>query len=223
MNGPEKEVTFEQVHHPGGLGASDFTKMGSLNITIGGESFEHILYHFVLTYSNWESFSICYSETFESLSEGIQNALWELGGSPTKHRTDNLGAAVINMGDNKGEMTRRYQEMLDHYGIERSKIQPGCPNENGDVERSNGLLKTAIDQRLMLRESRDFESIEDYEGFLKALMKELNAGRAKRLKAELGKLRPLPKRRLEACTRFDQKVSCFSTISLNGTIYSVPR
>jgi hypothetical protein len=38
----------------------------------------------VLSYSNWETGSICYSETFESLSEGLQNALWELGGVPHK-------------------------------------------------------------------------------------------------------------------------------------------
>lgn len=221
-NGSPKEVVFEQIHHPGELGASDFTKMGQLNITIQGQPFDHMLYHFVLTYSNWETVSICYSETFESLSEGFQNAVWELGGVPVKHRTDNLGAAVINMGDHKGEMTRRYNELVDHYGIERSKIQPGKPNENGDVERSNGLLKTIVDQRLMLRGSRDFASLEEYRSFLKNLMKELNAGRSERFKEDHAKLRTLPKHPLEACTRFDQKVSRFSTINLKGPIYSVP-
>jgi len=221
-NGPNKEVIFEQVHHPGQLGASDFTKMGELNITIQGQFFDHMLYHFVLTYSNWETVSICYSETFESLSEGFQNAVWELGGVPQKHRTDNLGAAVINMGENKGEMTQRYNELVDHYGVERSKIQAGKPNENGDVERSNGILKTAVDQRLMLRGSRDFESVEDYREFLKALTKELNAGRSQRFKEDHSKLRTLPKHRLEACTRFDQTVSHFSTINLKGPVYSVP-
>ena len=221
-NGAVKEVVFEQLHHPGELGASDYTKMGQLNITIQGEFFDHMLYHFVLTYSNWETVSICYSETFESLSEGFQNAVWELGGVPLKHRTDNLGAATINMGENKGEMTRRYNELVDHYEVKRSKIQPGKPNENGDVERSNGLLKTVIDQRLMLRGSRDFESIEEYQKFLKNLIKELNAGRSERFKEDQAKLKALPKHRLEACTRFDQKVSRFSTINLKGPIYSVP-
>ena len=46
------------------------------------QAFPHLIYHFVLTYSNWETGSICYSETFESLSEGLQNALWQLGGVP---------------------------------------------------------------------------------------------------------------------------------------------
>ena len=221
MFGSGKAVIFPQIHHPGEIGASDFTKMGQLGITIQGKPFDHMLYHFVLTYSNWETCSICYSETFESLSEGFQNAVWELGGVPSKHRSDNLGAAVINAGENKGELTRRYNGLLDHYGVECSKIQPGKPNENGDAERSNGVLKTVVDQRLMLRGSRDFESIEEYEKFLRKLIKELNAGRCERLKEELVKLRTLPPKRLDACTRFDQKVSRFSTINLDGPIYSV--
>ena len=80
--GPAKEVFFSQVHHPGRLCASDFTHMKSLAVTIGGQPFDHLVYHFVLTYSNWESITICFSESFESLSEGLQNAVWELGGVP---------------------------------------------------------------------------------------------------------------------------------------------
>ena len=88
--GPAKEVFFSQVHHPGRLCASDFTHMKSLEITIGGQAFEHLVYHWVLTYSNWESVTICFSESFESLSEGLQNAVWELGGVPQRHRTDRM-------------------------------------------------------------------------------------------------------------------------------------
>jgi transcriptional regulator with XRE-family HTH domain len=222
LNGPEKEITFPQVHCPGELGASDYTKMNKLGITIGHQPFDHMLYHFVLTYSNWETVTICFSETFESLSEGFQNAVTELGGVPHAHRTDNLGAAVINMGADKGEMTKRYKGLLDHYGVERSKIQPGKPNENGDIERSNGILKKAIDQRLMIRGHRDFDSIIEYEAFLKKLMKELNAGRSERFKEELPKLRALAPKRLEAYTPFSLTVSCFSTLNVNKIIYSVP-
>ena len=80
--GPGREVFFAQKHVPGRLGQSDFTHMSELEITIGGQSFPHLLYHFVLTHSNWEAASICYSESFESLSDGLQNALWELGTIP---------------------------------------------------------------------------------------------------------------------------------------------
>ncbi|MCP4366394.1 MAG: IS21 family transposase, partial [Planctomycetes bacterium] len=71
LEGPAREVFFEQIHLPGQWSASDFTRMNSLGITICGSPFEHMLYHFVLTYSNWETVTICYSETFESLSEGL--------------------------------------------------------------------------------------------------------------------------------------------------------
>jgi len=222
INGPGKEVIFTQVHHPGDLAASDYTKMDKLKITIQGKPFDHMLYHFVLTYSNWETVTICYSETFESLSEGFQNAVHELGGVPAKHRTDNLGAAVINMGNDKGEMTKRYEELLDHYGLDRSKIQPGKPQENGDVERSNGILKKAVDQRLMLRGSRDFDSVENYEKFLRKLMNELNMGRSDRFKEDQAALKSLPQKRLDACSEFNPTVSRHSTINLKGPIYSVP-
>ena len=100
--GPAKEVFFSQVHHPGRLCASDFTHMKSLAVTIGGQPFDHLVYHFVLTYSNWESVTICFSESFESLSEGLQNAVWELGGVPQRHRTDRMSLAVNNASGREG-------------------------------------------------------------------------------------------------------------------------
>lgn len=49
--GPKREVFFAQRHVPGRLGQSDFTHMAELGITIGRQSFPHLLYHFVLPYS----------------------------------------------------------------------------------------------------------------------------------------------------------------------------
>jgi len=95
LEGPAKEVFFDQHHKPGELCESDFTHMSGLGITINGIPFNHLIYHFVLTYSNWESGTICFSESFESLSAGLQNALWELGGVPLMHRTDKLSAAPL--------------------------------------------------------------------------------------------------------------------------------
>jgi hypothetical protein len=79
-HGEAKEVMFPQDHVPGRQAQSDYTQMGSLGVRIAGERFDHLFYHFVLTYSNWETGGICFSESFESLSAGLQNALWELGG-----------------------------------------------------------------------------------------------------------------------------------------------
>ena len=69
---------FRQVHQEGDLAASDFTETSSLRVTIAGQRFEHLAYHFVLTCSNWETVTLCASESFEVLSDGLQNAFWEL-------------------------------------------------------------------------------------------------------------------------------------------------
>ena len=138
--GPSKEVFFPQVHRPGELSESDFTYMKELEITIGGELFEHLLYHLVLTYSNWETGTICFSESFESLSAGYQNAVWELGGVTKKHRTDRMSAAV-NKECHPDKFTQRYKSLLGHYGVEPERTNPARPNENGDIEQRHYRLK----------------------------------------------------------------------------------
>src|SRR6266700_1560501 len=85
LHGPEQEVIFEQVHTPGERAQSDFTHMEDLEVTIAGEPFPHLVYHFVLTYSNVEVASICFSETFEALAEGVEKAVWQIGGVPEQH------------------------------------------------------------------------------------------------------------------------------------------
>ncbi len=218
--GPDKEVFFPQIHKPGVLGASDFTYMTALAITLSGQPFEHMLYHFVLTYSNWETGSVCFSESFESLSEGLQNALWELGGVPKQHRSDCLTAAVKL--ESQEEFTRRYQSLLAHYGLQGIHGQPGHGNENGDVEQRHRRFKEALDQALLLRNSRDFENREQYQTFLAALFSQLNAGRKLRFAEEVALLGKLPLRRLETARKIDVSVSAHSTIRVRNNTYSVP-
>ncbi len=219
--GPAKEVFFSQVHHPARLCASDFTHMKSLAVTIGGQSFDHLVYHWVLTYSNWESITICFSESFESLSEGLQNAVWELGGVPQRHRTDRMSLAVNNASNEK-EFTQRYRALLDYYGLEMEKIQAQEPNENGDAEQSHRRFKEAVEQSLLLRGHRDFENRETYERFLKELVAGRNSGRRKRLDEELPRLRRLPPRRRESNKRLSSRVDRGSLIHADHNTYSVP-
>ena len=218
--GPGQEVFFAQHHVPGRLGQSDFTHMSELAITIGGQSFPHLLYHFVLTYSNWEDVTLCYAESFESLSEGIQNALWELGGVPSEHRTDRLSTAVNNMSDEK-EFTGRYEALLRHYRMNGQKIQAGKANENGDVEQRHHRFKRAVNQALLLRGGRDFTSVADYKQFLRGLVTQLNAGRRERLKVEMQYLKALPEGRLESIKRVTVKVDSGSIIYVDRNVYSV--
>jgi hypothetical protein len=221
LNGESKEVYFAQIHQPGDLGSSDFSHMDELKVTIQGHPFPHLIYHFVLTYSNWESVTICYSENLESLSEGLQNALWQLGGSPTRHRTDRLTAAMSNFA-NQPKFGARYLALLDHYEMEGVKTQASSPNENGDVEQSHHRFKRAVDQSLMLRNSRDFSSISEYKAFLKDLTIKRNAARSERLKEEQERLRELPPQRIQDATVAWMKVGRGSTIRIKEITYSVP-
>lgn len=219
--GPEKEVYFSQVHEPGRLCASDFTHMTSLGVTIGGQLYSHLVYHFVLTYSNWEWASVCYSESFESLSDGLQRALWELGGVPTRHRTDRLSAAVNNLSGQR-EFTARYRGLMEHYGMVQEKIQPRQAHENGDVESSHGHFREAVDQALMLRGSREFDSQAAYAKFLEDLLRQRNAGRQTRVHEERPRLRALPARRYECWRRVRVRVGIGSTLKVDRNTYSVP-
>jgi len=220
LEGPPKEVYFPQIHYPGRLCQSDFTSMNSLEITIQGQPFPHMVYHFVLTYSDWETGTICFSESLESLSEGFQNALWELGGVPQDHQTDRLSAAVHNNCDIK-EFTDRYKALLKHYRIKGRKIQSGCPNENGDIEQRHYRFVTAVDQSLLLRGSRDFNSQNEYAAFLNRIYAQLNAGRQDRFKEEVKILGRLPAKRLDDFKRMTVSVRSSSTIRIQNNVYSV--
>lgn len=219
--GPAKEVFFSQQHHPGRLSASDFVHMSDLDITIQGQSFPHMLYHFVLTYSNWETGTVCFSESFESLCEGFQNAIWELGRVPQRHRTDRMSTAVNNM-SNPAEFTDRYEALLAYYAITGEKIQAGAAHENGDVEQRHHRFKRAVGQEIMLRGSRDFGAVSEYIEFLKELFGRLNAGRKQRLLEEMTVMRELPERRLESYKRERVKVDSGSLIYADRNVYSVP-
>jgi hypothetical protein len=220
LEGPPKEVFFPQEHRPGELCQSDFTHVSKLGVTIQGRPFDHMVYHFVLPYSNWETGTICFSESFESLSEGLQSALWELGGVPKAHRTDRMTPAVQKT-DHPEEFTRRYTGLLSHYGLEGRKINTGQPHENGDVEQRHHRFKRALAQALMLRGSSDFSDRSEYTAFLRKLFAQLNAGRRDRLAEELAVLRRLPLRRLETFRQTDVRVSQSSTIRVQHNVYSV--
>jgi hypothetical protein len=220
--GPEKEVMFAQEHRPGEAGQSDFTDMRDVAVTIGGESFDHLLYHFVLPYSNWETASICFTESFESLVSGFQGAVWEMGRVPKKHRTDNLSAATHELRDGGRSFNERYSAVLRHYGVEADRNTPGRGHENGDVEQSHHRLKRASEQALLLRGRRDFESRTDYEVFLRKVIAGRNRGRSEKYAEELAKMGPLPLTRLSEHRTERVGVSVFSTIRTGRNTYSVP-
>jgi hypothetical protein len=220
-HGPAKEVFFSQVHEPGRLSSSDFTHMEKLQVTIQGQPFPHLLYHFVLTYSNWEDVTLCFSESFASLSLGWQNAVWQLGAVSQRHRTDRMTLAVHHDG-NPEVFTARYLGLMGHYGVTPEATNANSGHENGDCEQSHRRFKEAMDQELRLRGSRDFGSREEYGQWLRALVARRNASRGEKFQQEQAQLRPLPERRLEAWERQRVRVGQGSTIQVKKNTYSVP-
>jgi hypothetical protein len=219
LYGPAKEIFFSQHYDPGQWGCSDFTCMNALHITIARQPFEHLFYHFVLCYSNWQAGRICFSESFESLSLGIQNALWKLGGVPFYHRTDNLTSAVHKVG-HPDIFTDKYRGLSSHYGFESSKTNPASPHENGDVEKSNDLFKNAVDQSLIIRGSRDFDTVEEYEKFLQRIIDRMNQNCHKRFAEEIEVLKRLPNLRYDDYDTKTCKVGRGGTFRLLHNTYS---
>jgi hypothetical protein len=208
---------------PGREGAFDFTNANELGVTIGGAQFDHLLFEFALSYSGWFTASIAYAETFEALSAGLQGALRELGGSPRIARSDNLSAATHELKVTAGRgLTTRYRELLDHYGMQSTRIQPGNSHENGVVEQRHYRTKTAVDQALRIRGHRDFGSREQYAGFVKEVVAAERAKSQPRLDQERPLLEALPAAPLPCYTTYYPQVRCWSTIRVGGRVYSVP-
>jgi hypothetical protein len=182
-----------------------------------------MLYHFVLPYSNWEYAEVAFSESFAAVSQGVQNALWDLGGVPEQHRTDNSSAATHDLKKEKGRaFNEAYQRLMDHYALEPTTNNVGKGNENGDVEKSHDLFKRELNQRLLLRGSRDFETRPDYEDFLRMVAAKRNALRTERFAEDRAQLRSLPSRRIEDYQEREAKVRGSSTIHVLQNVYSVP-
>jgi len=222
LHGSGKEVFFEQQHPPGREAAIDFTNCTSLGVTIAGELFVHLLFQFVLSFSKWRWVTIAFGETFEALVSGLHGALWELGGVPAVLRSDNLSAATHALPSGGRELNRRFAAVLQHYDIRSTRIEPGKSNQNGVVEKANDLLKSGLEQALIVRGSRDFTSVETYFEFLQGVRAELNRPTASRLTEERAALRPLPSCRLPEYTKYLAIVRKWSTIHFGKKTYSVP-
>ena len=216
----EQEVMFPQNHRPGDVLAFDFVDLNCLCVTIKGKQFDHKLFHAVLTYSNWEHVHLCYSESFEALATGLQDALHRAGGVPHRVRSDSLSAAVNNLSSDK-EFAKQYENLLTHYGLDGHRINVRKPHENGDVESLNGHVKTAIDQALRLRGNREFEDVDAYREFVQSVVALRNAKRTVKLSAEVEQMSPLPQQRLATFTSLEVHVKSDCVVNIKRNQYSV--
>jgi hypothetical protein len=224
LYGPEQEVIFRQEHEPGRLGLSDFTDTSELGISVAGELLEHRLYHFRLVFSGFEQAHVVLGgESFVALAEGLQNALWALGGVPKEHRSDSLSAAFRNLtADARQDLTQRYADLMRHYGMEASRNNAGIAHENGSIESAHGHLKRALQDALLLRGSRDFAELDAYRAFVDEIVGRRNASNRKRIALERVALASLPPRRT---ADFEEKVVTVTSSGgfiLRRVFYTVP-
>lgn len=224
VHGPEQDVIFRQEHEPGRLGLSDFTDTSALGISIAGTALAHRLYHFRLAFSGFEHAHVVLGgESFVALAEGLQNALWALGGVPKQHRSDSLSAAFRNLtADARQDLTQRYQELMRHYEMEPTRNNTGVAHENGSIESAHGHLKRALEDALLLRACRDFDDLDAYRAFVDEIVGRRNANNRKRIAQECPALGPLPRGRT---ADFEEKlipVTSSGGFILRRVFYTVP-
>ena len=202
----------------------DWTWCNELEITIQRQEFNHKLCHCVLTHSGWEWATICLSESYLSLVSGFQEAVFKLGKVPRVLQTDNSSSATHRIQKNKSErdFNKKYLSFLEHFDVEAQTTNVACPNENGTVESLNCDLKRRLNQALILRASRDFESQESYQVFLETVLNKANEPRLTKLTDELFMMQDAPPIRLPEYHEEICKVSKSSLVSLQKTVYSMP-
>lgn len=224
VHGEEQEVIFRQAHEPGRLGLSDFTDMGGAGVTIAGQPLDHRLYHFRLAYSGFEHAHVVLGgESFVALAEGLQNALWSLGGVPREHRSDSLSAAFRNLDrDARADLTRRYEDLVAHYGMTATRNNAGIAHENGAIEGSHGHLKRAIDDALLMRGSCDFDDLAAYRRFVDEIVSRCNVRHSRRIDIERAELQELPARRTSDYEEVTVRVTSSGGFTLRKVFYTVP-
>ncbi|HDO7821928.1 TPA: IS21 family transposase [Legionella pneumophila] len=224
QEGPAREVIFRQEHEPGHMGLSDFTELKGITVTIQGKRLRHLLYHFRVIYSGWSYMKVILGgESYTALAEGLQNALWCLGGAPKVHRTDSLSAAFKNFSsDDKDDQTQRYHDFCTHYGMTPTRNNRGVSHENGGIESPHGHLKRRIKQAFLLRGSYDFDSVEAYQCWIEQVVSQHNRRNAKTVDIEKLALQPLPTYKTADYTVLPAKVSSSSTMRVRGALYTVP-
>ena len=212
MHGPEREVHFPQEHPPGREAQFDFTHCNSLGVTIAGQSYPHLLFQLILSHSGWRYAEVAAGETFLGLQQGLQNALWTLGGVPEILRSDNTSAATHEVKRSRGRaLNDNYAALLDHYGLRSTRINRGQSHENGVAEHAHYRLKDAIGQALILRGSRAFDTVDDYADFVRQMVERRNRLVPGKLEQEMPGLRSLPPAPVPEYVNYQSRVRKWST------------
>ena len=214
---------FPQEHSPGREAQFDFTHCGELKVTIAGQPYPHLLFQLILSHSGWRYAEVAAGETFLALQQGLQAALWTLGRVPEILRSDNTSAATHEVKRSRGRaLNDNYAALLDHYGLRSTRINRGQSHENDVAEHAHYRLKDAIDQALILRGSRAFDTVDDYADFVRQMVERRNRLVQGKLEQEMLCLRSLPPAPVPEYVNYQSQVRKWSTIQVAGRTYTVP-
>ncbi|MFZ3120501.1 MAG: IS21 family transposase, partial [Variovorax sp.] len=168
-------------------------------------------------------FDVLGGESYVALAEGLQNALWALGGAPREHRSDSLSAAFRNLdADAREDLTSRYDALCAHYLMEPTRNNRGVAHENGSIESAHGHLKSAVNDALLLRGAVEFADLAAYRRFIDEIVSRKNARNGKRIDAERALLQPLPQARTCDYEETFVYVTSSGGFTLRKVFYTVP-
>jgi hypothetical protein len=224
LGGKNLEVFFDQNRKPGECMQLDWTDMNALNISVAGEHYLHKLIHLVLPYSNYEGAVRCRSESILAIKKVLKHFLYAINATPITLQVDNSSAATHQI--KKTGAKRGFNEDLvkiaEYYGFNLRATNVDSPNENGDVESLNGHLKRRIHQALLLRGSRSFDSMEDYDQFLQKVFDKANKSRIEKFNEELKVMKAIPEKPLPEYQEIYVTIRSGSTANIKKVTYSVP-
>ena len=228
-HGAERNVVLAQRHRPGEAMQTDFTVTTELQVTVCGEPLtQGLLCNSTLPYSNWRWATTCSSESMPALRQGLQRALFQLGRVPEWHQTDNSTAATHKLGratsTTPGEraFNHEYVAIMRHFGMKPRTTEVGAKEQNGDVEASNGALKRALEQALLVRSSRDFASLADWQSFIDDVNRKGNKAKSAKVTEDISAMRELNVAKLPEYVEMQAVVSSWSTVQVKHGMYSVP-
>ena len=223
-HGNEKEVFFSQEARAGAVLAVDWTDMRDLGVSICGVKLEHLMFHAVLPYSNWQWAVRSRSESLLSIRSGLKATIGRLGRVPKELLIDNSSTATHRLsGDGKRRgFNEEFLSVCEHFGMSPRTTNVSSPHENGTCEVMHGHFKRRLEQHLLLRGSRDFESEEAYDRFVIGVLERSNGLRGERFAQEVAAMREHLAPELPDYTETMVRVNNNSTIRVCKRVYSVP-
>jgi hypothetical protein len=119
-------------------------------------------------------------------------------------------------------LKRWLKSTMRHFGVTPRTTAVGAKEQNGDVEAGHRALKSALEQALLLRGSRDFVSVDAWQFLLDGIVRKCNKSRGARVAEDLAAMREITVKKLPDFEELGVRVSEWSTIRVKYCAYSVP-